>query len=314
MNSSPIIGVSTAWNALRHTSGKQMVQELLDMGFDLLELNVHVTPEMIEEVEEMVKQGRVSICSLHNYCPLPMDIERENAAANVLPLSSIDEAERSAAVAQTRRTIEWAARIGASTIVLHLGAVPMECRQREALRLVGAGYHEQAREIILEDLTERATLRRPYINAVIAGLQELSGYAEAAGVRLGLETRYYYGEIPSLDEFQMIFKNIASPALGYWHDTGHAHVMDVLGIADQEDYLKKYSHRLIGIHLHDAVAGSDHRALGRGEVDFSKILAYAKPDTELVLEIHSQATHAELIKSRETALQLLSDTGKDSEP
>ena len=130
-------------------------------------------------------------------------------------------------------------------------------------------------------------------------------YAEQLGVRLGLETRYYFAEIPSLDEFMMIFRNVQSPALGYWHDTGHAHVMETLGIATQNDFLTKYGDRLIGIHLHDAVGGSDHRAIGRGNVDFEKVLSYAKPETQLVLEIHGQAPASEIVKSRERILKYL---------
>ena len=41
-----------------------MVLELLNLGFDTLELNVHVTEPMIREIEQMVKHGEVRICSL----------------------------------------------------------------------------------------------------------------------------------------------------------------------------------------------------------------------------------------------------------
>ena len=298
------VGISTAWNSLRHKSGKKMVRELLDLGFDLLELDVHVTCGMAEDILRMVKQGRVRICSLHNYCPLPEDLKREGAARSMPHLSATDEADRAAAVAQTRRTIEWAARLGAAAVVLHLGAVPIELHQREALRLMGAGMREQAKAIITEDLMERAAVREPYVSSVIASMQELAGHAGEAGVKLGIETRCYYSEIPSFDEFQMVFKNVTSPALGYWHDTGHAHAMEVLGIASQQDYLRRYGDRLIGVHLHDAVGGSDHRALGRGEIDFSKLVPYLRPETQVVLEIHSQASPADLARSREMALRL----------
>ena len=152
---------------------------------------------------------------------------------------------------------------------------------------------------------EQAAVRQTYIHSVTASLNELSGPAEGAGVKLGLETRYYYGEIPSFDEFGIIFESIPSPALGYWHDTGHAHTMEFLGIVAHEDYLRQYGDRLIGIHLHDAIGGSDHRALGRGQIDFTKVMKYVRADTALVLEIHGHASAAELVRSREMALGLL---------
>ena len=140
------LGISTAWNALRHKSGRKMAQELLDLGFDTLELNVHVTEPMLQEIEPMVKQGEVVICSLHNYCPTPKGVRREAAASVNIPIASPDSPERREAVDQTRQTIEWAARLGASAVVIHAGVIPGQCRQREALRLHGAGYRDDAKK------------------------------------------------------------------------------------------------------------------------------------------------------------------------
>ena len=292
------IGISTAWNAMKHKSGRKMVLELLDLGFDTLELNVQVTEPMIREVERMVGKGEVKICSLHNCCPLPKGMPREKAAVNI-PIASPNDSERRKAVDQTRQTIEWAARLGASAVVIHAGIIPGESRQREALRLMAAGFREDAEKIVAENLMERAAIRQTYIHSVTASLDELSRHAEQAGTKLGLETRYYYGEIPSLEEFGMIFESVSSPALGYWHDTGHAHTMEFLGVAAHEDYLRQYGDRLIGMHLHDAIGGSDHRALGRGQIDFTKIMEYVRPETTMVLEIHGQASAADVIRSRE---------------
>ena len=283
---------------MRHKSGRKMVLELLDLGFDTLELNVHVTEPMICEIEQMVNKGEIRICSLHNCCPLPKGMPREKAAVNI-PIASPNDPERRKAVDQTRQTIEWAARLGASAVVIHAGIIPGEFRQREALRLMAAGFREDAEKIVADDLMERAAVRQTYIHNVTASLDELSRHAERAGIKLGLETRYYYGEIPSLEEFGMIFESVGSPALGYWHDTGHAHTMEFLGIAAHEDYLRQYGDRLIGIHLHDAIGGSDHRALGRGQIDFTKIMEYVRPETTMVLEIHGQASAADVIRSWE---------------
>lgn len=282
-----------------------MVLELLDLGFDTLELNVHVTEPMIREIEQMVSRDEVKVVSLHNYCPTPKGIRREEAAAGNIPIASPVASERAKAVEQTRQTIEWASRLGATAVVMHPGVVPGQCRQREALRLMGAGFAEDAKKLVAEDFMEQAAVRRPYIDSVIASLAELAIHAESAGIKLGLETRYYYGEIPSLDEFRLIFDSVPSPALGYWHDTGHAHTMEFLGISPPGGFLEECGDRLIGMHLHDAIGGSDHRALGRGQIDFSKIMEYLKADTAVVLEIHGQASAAELVRSREMALRLL---------
>jgi len=183
--------------------------------------------------------------------------------------------------------------------VIHAGFVPGKYRDEEARKLMAAGLREQANKMVAEDLMERAAVSQPYIDSVIASMRELAVHAEKAGVRLGLETRYYLGEIPMLDEWATIFEAVGSPALGYWHDAGHAHTMEFLGVADHEDYLKAYGDRLIGMHLHDSIGASDHRALGRGQIDFGKIVEYTGPETALVLEIHGQASAAEVVRSRE---------------
>lgn len=300
------IAVSTAWNGLRHTSGREMIRELQDLGFDSFELNVFITPGMAEEILPMAQSGEISVSSLHNYFPLPPGIEQTTAGLNVIPISSLDPEEHALAVATARNTIRWAAKLGASVVVMHLGIIPGEWRQRKALEVLDSGRPDEARAIVAEDLVERSTVSRPYVDSVIASLRELSGDAESAGVKLGLETRYYYTEIPQLDEFQAILDGVDSPAVGYWHDTGHAQVMQYLGVATQEDYLDRYGSRLVGMHIHDCVGGSDHRAIGKGNIDFAKILSYAKPDTELVLEIHSRwATGDGLSASHESIRSIL---------
>ncbi len=305
---SPNISISTAWNSIRHKSGRKMVQELLDIGFDTLELDVHVTQSMIVEIQRMVDHHAVNISSLHNFCPLPKGVRSEDTNRTPFSLSSLDESMRSRAVEQTKNTIDWAVRLGSSLVVLHTGSVDMERRQRDALRYLGANYHVQAAQIVAEDLEKRESICMPYVDAVIASLHELSAYAEASGVRLGLETRYYYIEIPSFDEFQLIFDSVPSPSLGFWYDSGHVHVQEALGIVGKGEYLRRYGDRLIGMHAHNAVVGSDHRAIGRGEIDFAEIMPYIRPDAQIVMEIHGQATPQELIRSMEILRQLSDNT------
>lgn len=300
------IAISTAWNAIYHTSGSAMIRELRDLGFDAFELNVHVTPEMAEEIAPMVQDGDIRISSLHNYFPLPPGIDLNQAAMNVLPISSLDPDEHAAAIGRASQTIEWAEKFGAPAVVMHTGIVPMKWRLRDAVALIKEGRRDEAREIVEQDLRERSAIRGPYLDSVIAGLRELSKHAEDAGVRLGIETRYHYVEIPQLDEFGAIFEGVDSPAVGYWHDAGHAQVMEYLGIATQEDYLDRYGDRLVGMHIHDCADAHDHQPIGGGAIDFRKILSYARPDTQLVFEMHGRnASGEDLVRSRETILRIL---------
>ncbi len=302
------IAVSTAWNAMKHTSGRAMAAELLGLGFDRLELDVHVSRRMIQEVREMVRAGEVSISSLHNYCPLPDGIPREIAGGDALLLSAPDQKERRRAVDESKATIDWAAQLGAGAVVLHLGRPYLIADQRSALRLIEVGMEEQARELIRLGMADREMIKRPYLDSVIASVRELADHAAGTGIRLGLETRYYCFEFPTLDELAAIFEAVDSPAVGYWHDTGHAHIQTILGVATQQDYLDRYGDRLVGMHLHGSAGASDHRPINGGDIDFSQILPHVREDTALVLEIH-KGDAADLAQSRATMERLLADRG-----
>jgi sugar phosphate isomerase/epimerase len=111
--------------------------------------------------------------------------------------------------------------------------------------------------------------------------------AERLGVVLGLENRYYYHQFPAIDEFEVIFQEFRGGPVGYWHDTGHAHAAEVLGIVPKGELLKRYGARLTGVHLHDARGLKDHQAPGTGDIDFDSLKEYLKDDTLRVIELQS---------------------------
>ncbi|MBW2138526.1 MAG: TIM barrel protein [Deltaproteobacteria bacterium] len=92
--------------------------------------------------------------------------------------------------------------------------------------------------------------------------------AESEGIGLGIENRYYYYELPTLDNLRTIFEEFEGSPIGYWHDTGHAHANEVLGIIRRGELLEAYGGRLLGIHVHDARGLEDHLVPGAGEIDF----------------------------------------------
>jgi sugar phosphate isomerase/epimerase len=51
--------------------------------------------------------------------------------------------------------------------------------------------------------------------------------------------------------------------------------------------MKRFSGRILGTHLHDALGFHDHRSPGEGEMDFRKIASYLPPAAFRTLEIQS---------------------------
>lgn len=123
------------------------------------------------------------------------------------------------------------------------------------------------------------------MDSLLASLDHLVPVAEKQGVLLGLENRYHYHELPGFDDFEIIFDKFRGAAIGYWHDTGHAHANETLGLIPKNALLKNYADPLIGVHLHDAVGLDDHLPPGTGEIDFTALKPFLKAKTLKVMEI-----------------------------
>jgi sugar phosphate isomerase/epimerase len=123
------------------------------------------------------------------------------------------------------------------------------------------------------------------MDCLLTSLDRLVAVAEKQGVLLGLENRYHYHELPGPDDFEVIFDAFKGAPIGYWHDTGHAHANQTLGIIPKGSLLQDNSDRLIGVHLHDAVGLNDHIPPGSGEIDFAALKPFLYADTIKVIEL-----------------------------
>lgn len=300
---------STAWNADRLLDAESIVQEIAELGLQQIELNFSLTRDMVEAAHRAAQARRITISSLHNYCPIPEGLKREEALPDCYSLSALDEAERRRAVACTRITIDTAARVKARAVVLHTGRVEMPDRTRQLIGLAVQGQKEMpaCRAILEAFIAERSSLCRPYFEQILRSLDELEGYARQNNILLGVENRFYFREIPSIEEYKEIFARFGqNTSIGYWHDVGHACVFERLGLLRADELLENFGHRLIGMHLHDVKNLVDHQAPFEGDFDFTRLKKYLRPDTIKVLEIHRQASAAVVKKSVKHLSEVLS--------
>jgi sugar phosphate isomerase/epimerase len=117
----------------------------------------------------------------------------------------------------------------------------------------------------------RAARAEANLQAVQRSLVELAEYAGSLGIRLGIENRYHYLEIPSLGELGRLLETVADERVGFWYDVGHAHTLQRLGFSNHAAWLQRYASRMIGVHFHDVVGLKDHQAPGSGEVDWTLV-------------------------------------------
>ena len=114
-----------------------MLQEIRELGFEYAELSHGVRISLLPGILEAVDAGEIKISSVHNFCPLPMGVDR--AAPNIFKFSSDNQRERDNAIRYTIKTLETAARVQASLVVLHLGAIDMKDYTDKLIDLVEAG-------------------------------------------------------------------------------------------------------------------------------------------------------------------------------
>jgi sugar phosphate isomerase/epimerase len=293
--------ISTAWNAFRSTDAERMIFELKDLGFTGVELSFNLTSGMVDAVEALVHRGEIMVTSVHNFCPIPEGLKREEALPDFFSMSSPDEDERGRAVEYGKRSIDTAVRVNARAVVLHCGRVEMEDIFKELTALYkrqGALTPEfrQLRSTMLQRRRERAG---PYLDNTLRSLGELNDYAARRKIHLGVETRYYYTEIPTLEEVRVILDTLRGGMVRYWHDVGHAQVAENLGLLKQEDFLSAFKGETLGMHLHDVVGASDHKTPSTGDFDFKRLNPYITKETIKVLEIHHPAPPSDLISGRE---------------
>jgi sugar phosphate isomerase/epimerase len=269
----PPLALSTMWAQQERFAGAAMAsfcEVARDAGYTHVEIS-HSTDEA--GVTALLAQTILPLASLH--APTPLTRDAAGSPNTHLNLAGEDEQERAAAVAAHARTIEIAADHGVRYVVVHLGAAGRGALAGEAaLRRLYAQGNVASAEVEAERArarSERAARALTALPAARRSLDELCALAQRHGVRLGIETRLNYHEIPSLDEAVTLLAEQDPTYCGYWHDVGHAEVQHRLGLEDRERWFALLGSRLLGCHLHDMQGVVDHRAPGRGDVAWGYI-------------------------------------------
>ena len=283
-----MLSLSTCWNSHRLHEGEHIVIDAHNTGFEWIEISHGTKISLFPGLLKCCESGEIRVSSIHNFCPSPVEVTID--APDVYEFTSHRDMERERAIKLTKLTIETAVRFACDRVVLHLGSVPMKSMTGELERIAyeGGAYSRKFTEVKLRLVEERQKHSSFYLDRARKALDELLPVAEAHGVKLAIETRSHFEQVPNESEMlQLLAAYPDTPWLGAWHDFGHVQRQANLGLLDHAQYLASIAPRLLGCHVHDVNwPARDHRIpFTGGDVDFDKLLPLLPADIPLVWEL-----------------------------
>ncbi|HEY4283807.1 MAG TPA: TIM barrel protein [Chthoniobacterales bacterium] len=275
-----------------------MLREIKELGFECVELGHGIRISLMPGIQEMFEAGEVQFSSLHNFCPLPVEVM--GASPDCYKFSAIYPQERERAVKQTLQTIDFAARLGAPFVVLHLGEVRIGPVTDSLISLVKKGKIF-SREFVRKKLRvveKREAAAERYLARVKDALKRIVDYAAEKNIKLGIEGRRGYEEIPSERELPALLEEFNSPMVGYWHDFGHIQIKENLAFLDHEEWLRTIGNRAFGCHVQDCIwPAQDHQPPFKGSVKLEKLVPLLPKDCQFVWEMSPRKTADEIRES-----------------
>ncbi len=261
------------------------------LAYPAVEINYVIPPE---GVEELLASNHVSITSLHS--PTPRVKDANGRWSDALNLAALDDEERGQAVRLACTTIDHAVRAGARYIVVHLGGIETDGKdrmfgsERQLRRLFDSGIRDGDE---VDELRRQARVQRlegavRNLPQARHSLAQIAEHAAAKGIAIGLENRFHYHEFPAVDELPELLEGYPPNVAGFWLDVGHVEVLDRLGLVPKNRWLDELGERCLGAHVHDVDGLADHRAPGLGDVDWSYIARGLPPDAPRVFEINQK--------------------------
>ncbi|MDD5198976.1 MAG: TIM barrel protein [Terrimicrobiaceae bacterium] len=291
-----MLALSTCWNSHRHTNGEDMLREIVDLGFQHVELSHGLNVSKMDGILKFAGRGEVRFTSLHNFCPQPVEVMSDSP--DCFEFTSGRPEIRQRAVKMTLHTLEYAERLGAKRLVLHCGCVsPMRGFTKRLITAIMEGkfasksYGEQK----LGGVRQREEVSDAYIEALAETLKPVIEAATEKGIRLGIENRDSYEQLPSEREFPALLDRLG-PACGYWHDFGHAQRKENMGFLEHRAWLAKIGPRAIGCHLHDARwPVEDHCVPFTGDIDYASLVPLLPKDIPFIIELHPKSEAAQIV-------------------
>lgn len=258
-----------------------MVDEILDLGVRNLELSHGMMITKLPGLQKAYKAGKFNCCGVHNYFPSPVEVMID--APDAYEYTSHRSFDRKRAMDLTLKTLQVASEFEADYMVLHMGSVPMNSKRwtKRLTSMVEDKLDDTKKYQRIKEkfIKKRAKIGKLYYQRAIEALEEISQKAAEVGVKLAVESRSKYEDMPTETEMtalQQHFKD--DPWVGYWHDFGHVQLKHNIHLLEHQQWLASMEPYLLGCHVHDVYwPKRDHRVPLTGELDFQALLQHVDP-------------------------------------
>ena len=308
-----MLAFSTCWNNSRHTDGEEMVDEILELGFDHLELSHGMTIAKLPGLQKAYRAGKFRCVGVHNYFPSPTEVMID--APDAYEFTSFRASERERALDMTYKTLDVAAEFNAQYVVLHMGSVPQMPHKKwtgELTSMVKDAQQDTSAYVKkkIKCVKKREKHGALYLQRACDTLELLVERAAKLNLKLAVESRSKYEDVPSEREMMELQNRFGdNPHVVYWHDFGHVQLKHNLGLLNHEDWLRKVQPFLYGAHVHDVHwPARDHRVPFTGELDFRKLLQYFPAKAPLTWELSPTRKAEQIVGALEIWKKLFPST------
>ena len=300
--------LSTNWCNRKYSSGEEIADKALELGFAALELGFNTTQDQLAGF--LKRSDRIPVESVHAFCPVPLSAP--DGSPELYSLASLDENERAMARIYLLKTIDTASDLGAKSIVLHAGRIPLATffskkRDSHLLRETliaakGDTLNPKYRKVLNSALSVRNRRAAKITEVFLRELESIIPVLEKRSIALALENLPFLEGFPNEVETLEILTRFSGSPVFAWYDTGHHRVREMHGWIgdDAKAALEKLEEISLirGIHINDVKDyHDDHFAPGGGNVDFSAIASMAAKAEHIVFEPKSHVSEDELSKA-----------------
>ncbi len=263
-----------------------MLREIRDLGFEYAELSHGIRLSLVPGILDAVQAGEIKISTLHNFCPLPIGVDKPSP--NLYEFSSPNARDRELALKHTFKTFEFAQWVKALLVVLHLGSMELKDYGGKLEGMLEEGLKDSPKyqKLFAEANAKREAKKKSAVANLYDSLKKIVPEAARLGLKLGCENREAVQEIPLESDFPGFLRDFDSPNVCYWHDCGHAQIKQNLGFIRHTEFLGSMAGRLAGFHIHDVqFPATDHCPPGSGEIDYTALKPFVQPYHIKVFEL-----------------------------